>query len=183
MNVQLSLKDKLVKQVCKAAFPEYTGRRVQLVYADEISFDACWDGGTGKVVAIVNLADMTVVHPRPVSLDHGYVMYRVYPGQVIVAHEWFCGHDMGLTIYARRDGIQLLTPKIELTEVEVAVLRVTMAYKASYAGISDYRKAELRRLGYTSAQVDGARASLRAKKLLDARNALTRNGKDVASNL
>jgi hypothetical protein len=77
------------------------------------------------------------------------------------------------------------TPKVlpptthDLTEDEKLLLQCTKSYKSSYQNIRDYRGYEARRKGMKG-RPDDVRASLRAKGLMDNRNALTIAGRNAA---
>ncbi len=179
----------LIDAVCKAAYPDYHGKKIAIVYTDNsLNMASYWSGGSRDYWTLVRLDTMqTVGIPQQSAFDKqlgGVESFVLPPGIVAVKHCYFCGHDMGLTVYARTDGVKLLpsgdtTP---LTSDERAVLSATRGMKSSYASVSDYRKLHLCENGLTSARVDIARATLREKKLLNAANAITVAGKNAIAN-
>lgn len=184
-----STKDPKVADVCRAAYPDYKGLKCKVVFTDKpVDMASYWDGGTRTYYKVLRLADCKVLevpaqHPVFDKTLKGADRFEIPPGFVVVAHVIFCGKDLGLRIYARPDGSDLLpAPSAELSTLESDVLYATKAYKSSYAGYSDYRAAELRRVkGYTKTQIDAARESLRALGYLDKRNAITNAGRNALS--
>lgn len=179
--------DPKVRAVCHAAYPAYKGLKCKVVFTtDPIDLASYWDGGTRTYFQVLELGTLKTLevpsqHPAFDQQIKGAESFSIPPGFVVVAHDIFCGKDLGLTIYARPDGSSLLpAPATALSDLEAHVLIATAAYKSSYAGCSDYRKAELsRKYGYTSQQVDAARETLRGHGYLNARNAITNSGRNA----
>lgn len=100
-------------------------------------------------------------------------------GGFVVKHSIFCGKDVGLTVYAHPAILTALLPApVVLTDAETIVLCATVALKASYDGRKP-RRDEAARHGVDGAAFDAAQASLRDKGLMDARGAVTPDGRNV----
>lgn len=176
----------IVRQVARAAFPTYRGRKFRLRYADTFDGRSFWVGGSRDVFRVVRLSDFAVLplpasHPTFDRVAPSVECLPVPDGAVVAIHSIFFGKDMGLTfLVPEHVGRTMLPlPSVELSDVERAVLGVTSAYKASYAGISDYRAHELQRKGYSLEDIMEARASLKARKLLNKAGAITVAGRNV----
>lgn len=184
----------LVSKVCAFAHPDYTGQAVKIEYTTlPLDLRSYWSGGSHTEWVLLKLVDMSVLSIPPQSVFDrqiaGAGAFVLPEGVVAVAHVYFCGKDMGLTIYARPDGVKFLpAAPTELTEDEKLVLRATRGLKSSYAGISDYRKHELTAPRYyaadttprmTGVRVDAARLSLQGKGFLDKRNSITNAGRNA----
>lgn len=184
----------LVKQVCAIAHPDYTGQAVKIEYTTRpLDLRSYWSGGSRTSWVLVKLVDMSILPIPPQSMFDrqiaGAEAFVLPEGVVAVAHVYSCGADLGLTIYARDDGVKFLpAAPVGLSDDEKLVLRATRGLKSSYAGISDYRKHELTAPRHwsadsaplmTGARVDAARMALQAKGLLDKRNAITNAGKNA----
>jgi hypothetical protein len=109
--VKISNSNPLIKQITKAAFPEYRGRKFRLEYAERVNMASYWSGGSRDTFVVVRLSDCKALTVPPQSAfdPHlGVDDYAIPAGFVVVCHSYFCGSDVGITIYARRDGILLL---------------------------------------------------------------------------
>ena len=177
--------DQLVKSVCRKAFPEYTGRKVQIRYnVKSINLQSYWDGGSRSYFAIVRLQDNEILsvpenHPA-FSPINGIDNFTIPEGYVVVENRIFCGRDMGLKLHVSESA-----PLLEsgdnpgLTKNEKIVLYAT-SYKSSYAGISNYRYHEARRAtGINSVDYETVKISLINKGLLDKRGAITNSGRNI----
>jgi len=87
----------------KRAFPEYTGRKFIVEFRDRIQFhDTNWSGGTRneyKFVRIDGAVGELVIGAPWANPEEGRI-YFMTMGVIVIAHRYFCGHDMGITIYA-----------------------------------------------------------------------------------
>lgn len=90
------------------------------------------DGGTWGDYYVIPLADLPgsdrmLQIPRPEFLGPMWartVWVEIPPGFAVIERLHFCGHDCGVVIHARGDGVQgLLPPPVELTKVETLVLQ------------------------------------------------------------
>ena len=102
--MKVSRKD--VKHLIDATFPEYRGRKISLVSANEVLyFDLNWSGGTRNVYRTTTITgrplngagEFNAAPPRNNPLE-GQTL-PLPSGYVCVQHSDFCGKDCGLTIY------------------------------------------------------------------------------------
>jgi hypothetical protein len=95
----------LIKQVLRATFPEYRGRKVRIrEYDGPQTLTVCWDEGSRDSVKVI-------VFDRGVGSLHGGSPFtnpmgclaRVDQpaGSLLVVHSISCGRDVGITITAR----------------------------------------------------------------------------------
>lgn len=109
MNLSVKVPPKAIKNVkplIQATFPEYSGRKVNVVFTTKVQFyDLNWDGGTHNAYAAIK-ADGTRPNLRGMNArapwDNPFEGLTVdLPADlVIVCRSYFCGHDTGITIYA-----------------------------------------------------------------------------------
>lgn len=176
--------DETIKKIVKAAFPDYNGKKFQLSTSVPTRLDSYWDGGSRNYYVFVELATM-----KSISLPSNHPLFepnnprdlKILPnGIVIVQHTFFCGKDMGITIYANQDQLVPLLPEAqELSRDEKIVLYFTKSYKSSYAGISNYRF-HLAKKYITQENWEIAKQSLISKKLLNKAGAVTPEGRNQA---
>ncbi|MGW8177472.1 MAG: hypothetical protein ACWGQW_01560 [bacterium] len=177
--------DETIRKIIAATFPSYRGKKIKLSTDVPSRLDSYWDGGSRDYFGFYQLStgttyDVDSNHPffesnRPRHLE------KLPPGIVLVKHSIFCGKDMGITIYANNDDLTpMLPPKVELTPHEKIVLEYTRSYKASYAGVSNYRFVEAKRsTGIKLDEWEAAKALLIEKKLLNKRGAITPAGRNA----
>lgn len=167
-----------------ACFPNFNKREVKIeTFSGPMLLNSYWSGGTRDYYAFLNLSTLksvgvpengsAFVTPNGIqcnSLPEGLALVRFTQGGYSAA-----------TIFLRPENIApMLERRAELTRAEQIVLVATRCYKASYAGISDYRAKEIQRDDLLSmAEIQDARASLQGKGLLNKRNALTTAGKNA----
>jgi hypothetical protein len=107
--------DTTLKAICKAAFPEYKGRKFRLspLRSPESTVNVCsyWDGGSRDYFAFVALADglpascevpVQSAYDKPIE---GADSVQLPKGIVCVRHSYFCGKDSGLTVICRPDDL------------------------------------------------------------------------------
>lgn len=91
-----------VKDIVKAAYPDYRGRKFFVQFANTVTlYDLNWGGGSRNEYTAIS-ADGKVAHPHiPAPWAHPYegAQVNVPTDAVIVKHAVFCGHDCGITIY------------------------------------------------------------------------------------
>lgn len=94
-----------VKPLARIAFPEYTGRMIQVVNATTITLsDTNWGGGTRSQYRAVRLADGKIAAftaPAPWLNGAEGETVTIPEGHVVVKHAMFCGRDAGICIYGR----------------------------------------------------------------------------------
>jgi hypothetical protein len=177
--------DKTIQKIVRATFPSYHGRKFKISTDIPSQLRSYWDGGSRDHYSFYQLStgkcvDLPSNHPM-FEPNNPSELKELPPGMVIVKHSYFCGKDMGITIYANGcDITPLLPPKVELTDHERIVLRFTRGYKPSYAGIKNYRfhKAS-RETKITQDEWETAKSSLIMKKLLNKRGAITIDGRNA----
>ena len=177
--------DPFLKRIVAATFPRYKGRKFKLSTRIPTSLDSYWYGGSKCSYAFYCLDtgktfDVHINHPafeanQPRDLEE--LPRRI----IIVEHSYFCGRDMGITIYANQaDLAPLLPEQTELTEDERIVLKYTRSLKPSYNGISNYRFHEAQRsTGITAERWEAAKASLIGIKCLNKAGAITAKGRNA----
>jgi hypothetical protein len=104
-------------------------------------------------------------------------MIHVIPGIAVIHHTFFCGKDMGLTIYINPvNAAQLIPTTVELTVAEREVLIATRRYKSSYGGQDRYQMC-----GTTMSRDEWNRTkeSLIERGFLNRAGALTTNGRNA----
>jgi len=91
------------KNIVAATFPEYTGRKVKMVFKDRLTiYNTNWAGGSRIEYAAVKSDGRTALFdaPAPWSNPVEGATIDMPEDAMIVTHQIFCGHDMGITIYA-----------------------------------------------------------------------------------
>lgn len=168
----------------------YTGQKFQAIVGDEmtIPMDAgLWSGGSRTVYRAIKLATgETVEAPNqsaaPWDNERRERRVKIAPGFAVVSHVTFSGKDLGLRFYMHPDdAAKLLPAPVELSAHEARVLEAHCHLKSAY------RVPELQRAGYfkdapppmTLAQIEEARASLKARGFLNAQGAVTTAGKNA----
>lgn len=181
--------DAFLKRIVAETFPRYKGRKFKLSTDIPTDLSSYWDGGskdsyafycldTGKTFNIhTNHPIFEAGHPRDLEKLPGRI--------IIVEHSYFCGRDMGITIYANQaDLAPLLPEKTELTEDERIVLKYTRSLKPSYNGISNYRFHEASRsTGITAERWEAAKANLIVTKCLNKAGAITVRGRNAIEDI
>lgn len=177
--------DAFLKKIVKATFPGYKGRKFQLSTDIPTNLDSYWSGGSKDSYAFYCLgtgkaADVHTNHPffeagQPRELD------ELPRGIIIVKHTYFCGKDLGITIYANQEDLAPMLPeKTALTEDERIVLKYTKSLKPSYNGISNYRFYSARgETGITAERWEAAKKNLIAIKCLNKAGAITAKGRNA----
>lgn len=102
--IKLSKANRGVKKILGATFPEYTGRKVKLVFVESLTMhDVHWGGGTKNTYRGVradgsefgfregNPWDGTSAENKRITLTRDFL---------VVCETIFCGEHCGITIYA-----------------------------------------------------------------------------------
>jgi hypothetical protein len=106
MENSINVKKSEVKDILAATFPEYTGRKIRVVFTDKVQmYDLNWSGGTRNIFAAVTTDGKSARPnvPAPWSNPFEGQTVNVPTSAVIVCHSFFCGSDCGVTIYAHTD--------------------------------------------------------------------------------
>jgi hypothetical protein len=99
----IKLTTKQARPIVKLTFPEYHGRKFTLEFTDHITFyDTNWSGGTKNVYAFLRsdgaVRGLTV--PAPWVNPVEGLTVEIPKDILVVVHQYFCGMDTGITVYA-----------------------------------------------------------------------------------
>ena len=86
----------------KASFPDYTGRKFHAQITKSVWFhDLNWGGGSrNQYVALTRNGDVRgMLVEAPWKECREGQEFEIPAGVFVVEHCYFCGHDMGITIY------------------------------------------------------------------------------------
>jgi hypothetical protein len=191
--IHLQASDPAVQRLLAVTFPDYKGKKFTLEIHEKsgMSLDSYWDHGHKDYFEIVSLADNRTLgvpqnHSGYEKRSHDQKVDLIgenlpAPGIAVVAKN-YRGVKIGITIHIHRHDATVYLPlnaEDELSWAEKVVLVATRSYKASYAGVSDYRLQEAQSHVKISTQdFQKARETLKAKKLLNAAGAITIAGKN-----
>jgi hypothetical protein len=99
----IKLTKKQAAPIINATFPEYTGRKYNLNFQDEITFyDTNWGGGSKNEYAFIASDGKTAQLNVPAPWINVYegATIQIPNNVMVVVHSYFCGQDMGIRIYA-----------------------------------------------------------------------------------
>lgn len=103
-SIPVRRSDPLVKRVLAASFPAYKGRKISVApWAGPLHLDLSWSGGTKDDVVLIDVANGRVgrlVVPSPWAVGAADPV-DAPAGSLLVVHSYFCGVDVGITIYVR----------------------------------------------------------------------------------
>jgi hypothetical protein len=105
-----------VKELCKAAFPNYRGRKFSVEpFNRPMRLDSCWEGGSRSFYVLLNMATKQQVpvpeNGTPYSNGGRILQCSELPMNVaLVEHCIFCGHDIGCRVYVRPENLAKLLP-------------------------------------------------------------------------
>ena len=97
--------DQTVKDLVRAAFPSYRGRKFYLDVVGErgLNVASCWGGGSRDDFTFVSVETLrTVPMPAQSAFDRqitGAQSVQLPDGIVCVEHSIFCGKDAGVTVH------------------------------------------------------------------------------------
>ena len=170
--------------IMKLAFPDYKGRKFEVVEATTVSLGgAYWSGGsrnTWKAVQLgpeVKVVEASAMIQNPFRVPQAPVLEMV-SGVAIVRHCIFQGKDLGLKLYLHPSNMVKMIPEQVDADVK-AVLVATRSYKASYGGDPLYRQ---RNSGLELEAWNRAKAEAQRLGYLDARGAITNKGRNCVPN-
>ena len=89
--------------IIQSTFPDYTGRKIKIEFTDKVTFyDTNWSGGTRNYYVALRSDGSTRAPYIPAPWINTVEGSKVeLPENVlIIMHSYFCGSDMGITIYA-----------------------------------------------------------------------------------
>ncbi len=179
--------EALVRGICAAAFPSYSGRKFSLDVRETIDVRSSWEGGSRSSFVFVHLDTMRASSEVPAqsAFDRpikGADAVRLPDGVACVEHVIFCGKDLGLRIHVNPQTVNpsLLPsgPAVDLSREERTVLAATAGLKA-HARIAE-AKADT---GISEAQYVAARETLIGRKFLTAQGAITPAGRNAIGDL
>lgn len=108
----LSRANPVVKRLLALTFPDYKGRTIKArLWLRAKPLENYWDGGTRSYYEAVRIADGAV---SSFGTDSPFLRSSHEPvdlpdGVILVEHAYFCGKDMGITVWVK-------SPYLALTE-------------------------------------------------------------------
>jgi hypothetical protein len=106
MNLSVKVNRKPVEKLVAATFPGYRGRTIRIEFTEKVMvYDLNWDGGTNNSYRQIDASgfspDLSVMNsPAPWNNDYEGKTIDLTPEMIVVKRSYFCGHDVGITIYA-----------------------------------------------------------------------------------
>jgi len=111
----MKLTRKEAQPILKAAGSNYTGRKISVTFANKVSFyDTNWGGGTRNQYTAINMNTSrasTFYAPAPWINPVEGQSIELPENILVIEHSYFCGRDMGITIYAHPCRIPLFLKK------------------------------------------------------------------------
>lgn len=174
-----------VRNIVATAFPEYRGRRFTVqAFQGPMRLSSYWSGGSRDYFAFVNMGNAGLVTHIPengspftlgidelVALPINVALVRYHRGP----YEY-------VTVIVPAENLNrfALPASVPLEWAEQVVLAATATYKNSYGGLTNCRFREATRAtGIDENQWSLAKATLTAKKLLNAAGAITDAGRNA----
>jgi len=116
-TIRLSRSIPEVRELIRATFPEYAGRKIVLELAPTVLLcNLNWDGGSRNVYMAVDASGLTRGGPvEQAPWEHAFEGKRVTipAGTLVVCHGHSCGRDQGIRIYANpAAGPDVLGPRV-----------------------------------------------------------------------
>jgi len=186
-TLYLSSKDATV---CKLLGYAPTCKDVAVTVHDAggMSLASYWDGGTRDYHTAINLETMERM-PIPengsgfTAVDKafgpsGLPVSLPSPGFAVITETKGSYHSLSIHIH-RDNAAKLIAPPAEITWEESIVLVATRSLKSSYNGKTRFDMARSE-TGISKEQWETAKASLIARKMLNAAGAITTDGKNAA---
>lgn len=175
-----------VRNIVATAFPEYRGRRFAVeAFQGPMRLSSYWSGGSRDYFAFVNMGVAGLATQVPengtpftpainnelTTLPTNIALVRYHRGP----HEY-------VTVFVPAENLNrfALPAAVPLEWAEQVVLAATATYKNSYGGLTNCRFREATRAtGIDENQWNLAKATLMAKKLLNAAGAITDAGRNA----
>ena len=176
--------DPLITKIVRTAFPEYKGRRIELIEeSGKVDLTSYWSGGSITKHVFVNIADFRTLRIPQVDPVRGHAPEKeIPPGHVLVQEHHFMGKVGPIRVLVPSSNFnQLMLPApLELTWAEKVVL---VARRESH-GTLDYKFFATRdTTGITRPEWDAAKLSLVQRGLLNKAEVLTTNGKNAVETI
>jgi len=189
MKLHIAKADEEIKKIISNTFPSHVkSRKIKISTDIPTRLESYWSGGSKDSYAFYHLDqgksfNMPTNHPFYES-DKPSNLNKLPDRVVIVEQSYFCGKDMGITIYVNEHDITPMLPKqADISENERTVLKYTSRYKNSYGGRTNIRYSEARaKTGIAQDQWDSAKTLLIGKKLLTKAGSITANGRNAIVN-
>ena len=184
----LKMGDPTVNRIVRAAFPGFAGKTADVSISDTVRFwGTYWDEGYRRDYRLVRLADMKASSIREIPFhatgdDAAFYQadHEIPDGYLVVVFVHSRGGHSIEIISPAGNVTPLLEAPPELRRDERIVLCATRNLKSSYGGVSNHRFVEARReTGITLERWNTAKASLQAKKFLNAAGAITTDGRNA----
>jgi hypothetical protein len=177
--------DAFLKEIIARTFSGYTGKKIQISNAIPSELRSYWDGGSKTSYCFYNLSTresqwVETNHPF-FEADKPCHLEELPKGFVIVSHSFFCGKDMGITIYVNEEDMtKMIEAPEEVSLDEEIVLEATSSLKSSYGGVKNLRFVEANRYtGISEEEWNVAKMSLIQKKFLNKAGAITPKGRNA----
>ena len=185
MKHYLETIDGEIKTLINRCYSGYNGSKIAL--SDDIpsELNSYWDGGSKSSYVFYHLdTKQTVAMPQNHPVFNSDIPNKTgnMPERVIIVeHRYFCGKDMGITIYANKTDLTPLLPKSEdISEHQRIVLKYTSMLKNTDGGRSNIRFIEAHReTGISVDQWKEAKQILTNKKMLRNNGSITPAGRNA----
>lgn len=187
MELGIYIPASQVKDLIKAAYPDKSIKEVEVMVSETFFYRMnnpyfdIWEGNNPAIAKWVDGQWCACNLPNSVkfSSDKNDIDIKINSDEIILNLK-----NNRIKIYISPDSVyapkMLPQEQVELTNDEKIVLVATRSLKSSYAGVPDYRFKEAKReTGITIERWNYAKDNLINKKYLDARGALTTNGKNA----
>ncbi len=151
-TIHIDKPEQKLRELFRAAFPNYSGRTFRLRVAESVKCASYWDSGSRDYFVWVRLDSGQVLGQVPAqsAFDRpiaGVDSVAIPENCGCVMHTISRGHDLGLTlIVSAANAPALLPAPAEVDQNELIVLDATRSYKSSYAGVKNYRYIEASRV-------------------------------------
>jgi len=181
----ISKPDQMILKIVSATFPSYRGKSFSLSTSIPSRLDSYWDGGSKDEFCFYHLDEhksFSVASNHPYFERHNPSHLEFLPPRILlVKHCYFCGKDMGITIYANESDITKMLPApADVSENEKIVLKYTAHLKNTYGGETNIRFREANReKGITQDEWNAAQNSCIAKGLLRKNGSITPDGRNA----
>ena len=99
MKIQKTKVWPMVKKV----YPDYNGRKFNIEFCDKITlYDTNWAGGTKNTYKFISSDGSTkeLNIPAPWFNNIEGSTIQISEKFLVIRHSYFCGHDVGITIFA-----------------------------------------------------------------------------------
>lgn len=101
----IKLNTAQARPIVRATFPDYRGRKFSLEFTDSVSFyNVAWSGGSKNEYRLVNvggqIGHLVGINAAPWDNPVEGQDMDLTPDVLVVKRVFFCGKDLGITIYA-----------------------------------------------------------------------------------